>query len=156
VSNRREQQLVFVLAQPWFDIADPINYIDMLSGSANKNCLWQCAVGDLLAPWFGCDMLMRTGGFPQAAPVIDEIYGVDTIDTPTEAGTSALQYFDPQLGVSPLANNAIEDNGAHKALRRNDEVHFQIMDYVDPSAPGTVVNHCDGPCIIDPEPLPEE
>jgi len=159
VRNRNQQQILLVLSQPIFDVGDPINYIEQLAAqtaAGERSCLWQCAVGDLLAPWYGCDMLMRTGGFPQAGPTVGDIFGLDTIDTPTDPGTSAIQIFDPQLGVPTLANDDLVDNGAHKALRRNVEVHDQIIDYFDADTPGRIVNHCDGPCVIDPVPLPDE
>lgn len=161
VRDPREQQLFLAFAQRLFDAVDPINYIghivaDPLTALGPKNCLWQCAVGDSQAPWFGCDMLMRTGGFSQAGPQVWDPYGVDLIDTPTSPGTSAVQYYDPQLGLPPLANNAFEATGAHLAIRRNAEVHLQTLDYFDVDEPGRIVNHCDGPCVIDPVPIPEE
>jgi len=30
------------------------------------------------------------------------------------------------------------------------------VDYLDPDEPGRIVNHCGGPCRIDPVPAPEE
>lgn len=161
VTDPREQQVFLALAQRLFDVGDPINYIghvvaDPLTPLGPKNCLWQCVVGDAQAVWYGCDMMMRSGGFPQAGPEVRSVFGLDLIDTPTEPGTSAVQYFDPQLGLPPLENNALEENGAHTAIRRNPEVQLQTVDYLDFDAPGRIVNHCDGPCVVDPVPIPEE
>lgn len=161
VSDPREQQVFLALAQRLFDVGDPINYIghvvaDPLTPLGPKNCLWQCVVGDAQAVWYGCDLLMRTGGFAQAGPAVRPVFGLDVIDTPTAPGTSAAQYFDPQLGLPPLENDDLEENGAHTAIRRNPEVQLQTVDYFDSAAPGRIVNHCGGPCVVDPVPVPEE
>jgi hypothetical protein len=160
VPNLNEQQVFFALGQRIFDAGDPINYVehiasDPLTDLGPKNALWQCAVGDMLAPWFGCDALMRTGGFPTVDPEVWPIWGVDVRTPPTAPGTSALQYYDPQLGVAPLTTAHPQSFGAHKALRRNPEVHAQneaFFSFEDTAAAGTVINPCGGPCVIDPVP----
>lgn len=157
VPDPNEQQLFFALLQRMFDVGDPINYIQHIEDApvtdlGTKHCLWQCSVGDIQAPWFGCDALVRAGGFPQVGPVAREVPLLDTIDSPTRPGTSGLQYFDPQLGTPLVSTDSVEDNGAHKALRRNPEVHQQTRDYLDPTLPGAIVNHCGGACVIDPVP----
>jgi hypothetical protein len=100
-------------------------------------------------------MLMRTGGFAQAGPPVRPVFGLEIVDTPTGPGTSAVQYFDPGLGIPPIENVGLEENGAHTAIRRNPEVQLQTVDYLDPETPGRIVNHCGGPCAIDPVPVPE-
>jgi hypothetical protein len=161
VADPREQQVFLALAQRLFDVGDPINYIghvvaDPLTPLGPKNCLWQCVVGDVQAVWYGCEMLMRTGGFAQAGPEVRDVVGLDLIDTPTAPGTSAAQFYDPQLGVPPLDNDTLVENGAHTSIRRNPEVQLQTVDYFDFEAPGRIVNHCGGPCVVDPVPMPEE
>ncbi len=159
-SDPREQQVFFALAQRLFDVGDPINYIDFIVDEpvtplGHKNCLWQCVVGDSQAMWYGCDMLMRAGGFPIAGPPTAPIFGLDVIETPTAANTSAMQQFDPGFGLPALDVDMPEETGAHTAVRRNDEVHLQVIDFFDSDLQGRVVNHCGGPCNIDPVPEPE-
>jgi hypothetical protein len=160
VPDLHEQQVFFAFGQRVFDAGDPINHIahvvdDPLTPLGPKNALWQCAVGDMLAPWFGCDALMRTGGIPTADPEVWPVWGLDPISTPTAPGASALQYFDPQLGVPELTTADPQSFGAHTALRRNDEIHAQheaFFAFDDPPAAGTIIDPCDGPCVIDPVP----
>lgn len=160
LSDRREQQMFFALAQRMFDVGDPINYLehlteDPLTPLGPKNCLWQCAIGDTQAMWYGCDMLVRTGGFPVVAPTVAEVFGTTTIDAPTAPDTSGMTQFDPGLGLPSLDGDG-GATGAHTAIRRNPEVHLQTIDYFDLENPGQIVNHCDGPCFIDPVPEPED
>jgi hypothetical protein len=163
VPDLHEQQVFFAIGQRVFDGGDPINYIehvvnDPLTALGPKNALWQCAVGDMLAPWFGCDALMRTGGIPTADPQVWPVWGLDTVATPTDPGASALQYFDPQLGVPELTTADPQSFGAHTSLRRNEEVHAQheaFFSFDDLAAAGTVIDPCGGPCVIDPVPAPE-
>ncbi|MEM9075333.1 MAG: hypothetical protein AAGE52_42950, partial [Myxococcota bacterium] len=108
VSDRNDQQVLLALTQRFFELGgDPINYLDHLvaeplTGLGAKNSLWQCAEGDLRAPWFGCDMMVRTGGFAQTDPAVRSIFGVEESATPSAAGTTLLQYYDPGLEVLPL------------------------------------------------------
>ncbi len=55
-----------------------------------------------------------------------------------------------------MSNDDLEATGAHTAIRRNPEVHLQTVDYFDLDEPGRIVNHCGGPCVIDPVPEPED
>lgn len=156
----RDQQLLVALTQRLFDVGDPINYVGRiaerpLTALGPKSCLWQCAIGDSQAVWYGCDMLMRTGGFPLAAPEVRPVLGLETIETPTASRTSGMQQFDPGLGMPDLGSDRVVETGAHNALRRNPEVQLQTMDYLDLDEPGRIVNHCGGPCVIDPVPVPE-
>ena len=81
-----------------------------------------------------------------------EIYDIDVVPTPTGPGSSALTYYDPQLGDPELRTDAPENVGAHQGIRRNEEVLLQAVDFFDPAAPGTIVNHCDGPCVVNSAP----
>jgi hypothetical protein len=158
LGDRREQQLFMALAQRMFDVGDPVNYVghlveNPLTPLGPKSCLWQCAVGDSEAMWYGCELLVRTGGFPLAAPVVSDVFGLEPIDTPTAPRTSGMQQFDPGMGLPSLEGGATE---AHTAIRRNPEVHLQTIDYLDRDEPGRIVNHCGGPCVIDPVPEPDE
>jgi len=160
LSDRREQQMFFALGQRMFDVGDPVNYLghlteDPLTPLGPKNCLWQCAIGDTQATWYGCDMLIRTGGFPVVAPVTTDVFGTATIETPTAPGTSGMAQFDPDLGLPSLTGEG-GATGAHTAIRRNPEVQLQTIDYLDLEEPGRIVSHCDGACFIDPVPEPEE
>lgn len=160
IGDRREQQIFFALAQRYFDVGDPINYLshlteDPLTALGPKSCLWQCAIGDSEAMWYGCDMLVRTGGFPVVAPPVVEVFGTETIETPTAPGTSGMAQFDPGLGMPSLVGEG-GATGAHTAIRRNPEVQLQTLDYFDLDDPGRIHNHCDGACTIDPVPEPEE
>lgn len=157
VPDLNQQQVFFAIGQRLFDGGDPINFVQDLVAEPTtdlgpKNALWQCAVGDTVAPWYGCDMMVRTAGMSQVAPAVREIYGIDTFEVPTAPGSSGLHYYDPQLGDPELRTDAPEDVGAHQSIRRNDEVHQQIIDFLDPDAAGTIVNHCDGACVVDPAP----
>ncbi len=152
-----EQQIFFALAQRMFDGGDPINFAeDLVTNPATplgaKNVLFQCSIGDTVAPWFGCDMLVRTAGVPELMPSVRPVFGLATLDAPSAAGSSALQYYDAQLGDPPLRNDMLEDVGAHGGIRRNEQVHLQTIDFLDPGAPGTATNHCGGPCVIDSVP----
>ena len=152
-----EQQIFFALAQRMFDGGDPINYAeDLVTSPATplgaKNVLFQCSIGDTVAPWFGCDMLVRTAGVPELMPSVRPVFGLDALDAPSPAGSSALQYYDAQLGDPPLRNDMLEDVGAHGGIRRNEQVHLQTIDFLNPAAPGTATNHCGGPCVIDSVP----
>ncbi len=156
----RDQQLVLALVQRLFDVGDPVNYVHRLvdrplTALGPKSCLWQCAIGDSQALWYGCDMLVRTGGFPLAAPAVRPVLGLETVETPTAPRTSGMQQFDPGLGLPELRNDEVVETGAHAAIRRNPEVQLQTMDYLDAAAPGRIVNHCGGPCVVDPVPPPE-
>ncbi|MEM9075259.1 MAG: hypothetical protein AAGE52_42575, partial [Myxococcota bacterium] len=164
VSDRNDQQVLLALTQRFFELGgDPINYLDHLvaeplTSLGAKNSLWQCAEGDLRAPWFGCDMMVRTGGFAQTDPAVRSIFGVEESATPSAAGTTLLQYYDPGLEVLPLTTENTTSPNAHQAIRRNSEVHAQIEAYFsfgDPAAVGTVINPCDGACAITPVPQPE-
>jgi len=157
VPDLNDQQVFFAVGQRLFDGGDPINFVqDLVDEPATdlgpKHALWQCAIGDTVAPWYGCDMMVRTGGFAQVAPAVREVYGIETVEAPTGPGSSALHYYDPQLGDPQLRTDAPEDVGAHGSIRRNEEVHRQIIDFLDPDAPGTIVNHCGGACVVDPAP----
>ena len=161
VEDPRDQQLFLAMAQRLFDVGDPVNYVGALvdrpaTPLGPKSCLWQCAIGDSQAPWYGCDMLVRSGGFAVAAPAVRPVYGLGEVATPTGPGSSAMQQFDPGLGMPSLDNDDVRETGAHTAIRRNPEVQLQTVDYLDPDEPGRIVNHCGGPCRIDPVPAPEE
>ncbi len=165
VRNKNDQQILFTLAQRFFEHGgDPINYMEHivdepLTELGAKNALWQCAEGDLKAPWFGCDAMIRTGGFAQTDPTVREIFGVPAVSLPSAPGTSMLQYYDPGLEIIELSTENTESNNAHQAIRRNSEVHAQIEAYFsfeDPSAEGTVINPCDGACNVTPVPVPGE
>ncbi|MEM9195354.1 MAG: hypothetical protein AAGF12_39655 [Myxococcota bacterium] len=163
VPDRNDQQILLALTQRFFEVGgDPINYIEHmvaepLTPLGPKNALWQCAEGDLRAPWFGCDMMVRTGNFSQTDPTVREIHDVSTEGTPTAAGITMLQYYDPGLPIVPLSTANTESPNAHQAIRRNSEVHAQVEAYfsfADPNAAGTVINPCAGPCAVTPVPAP--
>lgn len=160
VPDTNDQAMLFALIQRLFDPADPINYMqniaaEPLTDLGAKECLWQCALGDTDAPWYGCEMMMRTGGFPQLGPTFREIYGVETIESPAGPGVSVLQYYDPGLGFPQPRLDERHNTGAHGSIRRNDEVHEQTKAFLDPEAPGVAISPCGGePCVVTPAPRP--
>lgn len=159
IDDLNDQAMMFTLIQRVFDAADPINYMHNLVAApltalGPKSNLWQCAIGDVDAPWYGCEMMIRTAGFPQLGPTVREIYGVDVVEAPTEGSANVLQYFDPGLGLPELRSDMRFDTGAHSSIRRNDEVHQQTRRFLDPADPGVAINPCGGPCEVIPAPIP--
>lgn len=156
--DMNDQAMLFTLLQRVFDAADPINYMhniaaEPLTDLGAKENIWQCAIGDVDAPWYGCEMMIRSAGFPQLGPTVREVYGVEVVDAPTAPGANVLQYFDPGLGLPELRSDMRFDTGAHGSIRRNDEVHQQTMRFLDVDEPGVAINPCGGePCAITPAP----
>jgi hypothetical protein len=153
--DRRDQQLFFGLVQRIFDPVDGINYVQYLkehplTDRGPKNCLLQCAVGDSESMWYACDMLARSGNVPAMAWGGEVPAGLQVITGPTATETTAVQYFDPQLGLPQLETGNVEPTGAHRALRRHEWVQQQTAVYFDRKVPGRVVNPCEGPCLLPP------
>ena len=155
IPDRNDQQMFYLTAQRGFDPLDSIHYArhlteDPLTQAGPKNVLLQCAVGDLQTPWPFCEMLARTAGLPQIDPPAWDVDDLEAISTPTEPGTSALHYYDPQLGLPSLENDrTMEAVGAHGSLRRNPEIHQQIDAYFTVGEEGVIRSFCDGRCVID-------
>lgn len=157
-------QLILAYYQRLWDPLEPANFVRHLNGDpltplGDKNALWQINWGDKSAPDINGFALGRTAGAPLMEPSAHPLSLYETASTPTGPDSSGVMIFDPQLGRLPYRNDMPEAPGAHYATRRNDEVLGQIQAYFsadDPSLEGTIVNLCEGPCVIDPVPDPSE
>ncbi len=139
-----------VIGHQW-DRAEPITYLphiaqDPLPGTPAKQIFYPVALQDAEVANVASDVAARTAGFAQLGPTMHEVWGVETITTPTYDG-SAIQYWDCGDPDVPLTNEPPEDNSAHQCVRRTDSFAAALDAFLRPG--GTVTNACDGPC--DPE-----
>jgi hypothetical protein len=158
-----DQQLFLGYATRVFDPLDPIAFArhlaeDGLTALGAKNCLWQVNWGDKAALDVYAYAMVRTADAPSIAPVTHEIEGIATVEAPTAPNQSGMVIFDPGLGRTPLRNDmGSASPRAHQATRRNDEVIDQAVRYLAADGEGTIELFCgDGPCSVDPVPLPGE
>ncbi len=154
--NPIHQQIILALVQRALDPIDPINWrerflISRLDGKSEKNLLWQVSYHDANAPDFGAYALLRSADIPLVLPSTHEIFGATaTISTPTQAGSSGMVLYDAGKEEPSYSNADTFDNGAHHALRCNEEVYQQVADYFAKGEEGRIVMHCnDGPCFVE-------
>lgn len=151
-----QQQIVLALVQRALDPIDPINWRERffespVEGVAVKNMLWQVSYYDANAPDYGAYTLQRSTGIPLVLPTTHDVYGVTAgIEAPTAPGSSGLVIYDAGKEEPSYNNAEVIDNGAHHALRCNEEIHSQVADYFAKEAEGSIVMHCDdGPCFVE-------
>ncbi len=149
-TDSAEQQVLFNLAQSFFDASDPVNVAphllaDRLPGVPEKTLLFQEAVNDGAVNNLATEMVLRSANVPLLIPTPRMPYGFTTTMGPAP---SALTIWDEHPTNPPAGTNQpASDNPTHGTLRRLPAVIRQTAAFLTPT--GVVTNTCDGAC--DPE-----
>ncbi len=146
VPGPSDRQLVYAGLQLLWDPVDPINH---LAGLADKNVLWQIAVGDEQVPNFTAEILARSLGLPLIAPEVHPVFGLQTAETPLGPGASGYFQFHPGMPLPDDSNRPAAVTGAHSAVRNSAEAKQQVLVYLHEGSEGTIIHPCNGPCLLD-------
>ena len=145
--DAQSRQFVYAALQLLWDPVDPINHAAELG---DKNVLWQVSRGDEQVPNFTAEALVRSAGVPLAVPGVWDVFGLDTLETDSGPGHSALAQWDSGI-LAPEHHNRPppEETGAHMSIRHLNEMMEQVEGYFLPGMEGQVLDVCDGPCVFD-------
>ena len=145
VPTPSERQLLYSGMQLLWDPVDPINH---LGAMAEKNVLWQVAVGDEQVPNFTAEALARSLSVPLIAPEVHQVFGLQTAGTPLGPGASGYFQFHPGMPLPFEGNRPAEVTGAHSAVRQHPEAREQVLVFLHDGIEGTIIHPCDGPCLF--------
>ncbi|MEN0063549.1 MAG: hypothetical protein AAGA48_15470 [Myxococcota bacterium] len=139
-----DRQVLYALTQLWWDPVDPISYAADL---AKVPFLYQVSIGDEQVPNFTSEAFARAVGLPMVEPTPKAVVGLDMVSLPLKVPARGLVWFDPERELPVSTNRPAVTTGAHTSPRLWDGARRQVVDYLDPAAPGTLVHHCGAePC----------
>lgn len=142
--------LVYPVLQQLWDRVDPNGWYhrlldEPLPGTPRHTVLFHLATNDAEVPPLGMEIMARSLGIPQLAPVVRPRWGIAEVGAPH--GGSALVESDGGYPETPRTNTAPPPNGGHEGLRALPAMQAQIDAFLRPD--GRVEQFCAGPC--DPE-----
>ncbi len=149
-----EQQIGIALIQSRFDFSDPANFAKLIKQSpladapSNRLVLLQESIGDCQVPNITTEMLARSMGVKLMTPSVTDVFGLDTVASPTSEDTlvqyqlTALtdQYMPPETNVPPS-----KDNGVHSTMISRPEALSQVEWLVDN---GEIKSFCANNCVF--------
>ncbi|MGB1278069.1 MAG: hypothetical protein ACPG77_20150, partial [Nannocystaceae bacterium] len=124
-------QKFITLSQHTFDRVDPMTYahrlvLDPYPGSPERKILIQFGTGDHSVNNLATDLHSRTAGIPLLTPTPREIYGLDTVEAPTDRATVEVDFQLEQIpGIEARLPTEDELNGVHEDVRRNAKIKQQ-------------------------------
>lgn len=145
-----DRMLAYPILQQLWDRSEPNGwYHHTLAGTlpntpAHK-LLVHMATGDAEVANLATEIMVRSLGIPQVAPVVKSYYNIAETLAPFDG--SAMVESDGGFPPVPLTNLPPADNSAHGAMRNRPAIQAQIDAFLRPF--GNVQNFCSGPC--DPE-----
>jgi hypothetical protein len=107
-----ERQLLYATTQLLWDPVDPASWTEEL---ADREILWQEAIGDNQVPNMTTELLARSVGAPVGEPLVDAPWGMSTTALPSDG--PILVQFDPELGRPASGNRPADNSGAHNTPR---------------------------------------
>ncbi|MBI4508125.1 MAG: hypothetical protein HY698_00725 [Deltaproteobacteria bacterium] len=149
------QQLGIALAQTRFDLSDPLNLTKLMfkrplpDAPPDRKVILQEAIGDSQVPNMATEMLARAIGIRAMAPLIEDIFGLETVTSPSSESV-LVQYhlaediagnYPPRTNVPPET-----DNGAHYRMPFRANVLEQVSHFMET---GEVSLFCEGACDPD-------
>lgn len=150
-------QNVFIAAlQSFFDPSDPANLVLLLEGDEtfegelpDKTVVFQEAIGDCQVPNLATDLLVRAAGAAHLEEATDPVYGLDTIEGPTQAPSLTQirvpedldEFFPPDENTTPET-----DNGVHGSAVIQDATFLQVQHLFET---GELIHPCTGLCDPD-------
>jgi len=155
-----DQQKLIATMQMYFDRIDPATFAPFVldrelpfgppGNAAGRRILLQAGIADTSVPSFTCALHARHLGVPITDSSPLRPFGLETVTEPHEG--SAVALFDLGVDDAFFAVSAPPDDETevHEQLRRSDEAMTQMREFLHT---GTVVNPCDGPCYIEPDPI---
>ena len=145
--DRIDRELLMNLASSMWDYAEPGPWLahltkDPVEGTAAKKLLYQTALNDCQVPNLASDMGARTIGLPLLNEPLEQLYGLETADGPTD---SAYVVYDTGVPTIPPGNIApSDDSGSHSTQRYVEAARQQINAFFQPD--GQIQSFCEGPC----------
>ncbi|MCK6524613.1 hypothetical protein L6R49_24670 [Myxococcota bacterium] len=145
VEDPWDRQVLFALSQLWWDPADPMSSATSLT--AGPPVLLQESLGDEQVPNLTTRSLARAAGLRQQEPVVEAVWGLDTIITPTRPGFSAYMQYDPERPLPPDTNQPAPVTDAHTIPRVWAEHRETVSAFVARYTEGSLVSACEElPC----------
>ncbi len=149
------QQIGVAIFQTRFDLSDPINLTRLMfrdpppQAPATRQILLQESIGDCQVPNLTTEMLARAIGVPLVTPSIYDVYGLETVNSPTlESALVQYHMVEQEQANPPPAENIPPsvDNGVHSDICFMDHVFDQVFHFIEN---GEIIQYCTGYC--DPE-----
>lgn len=145
-----ERALVYPVLQQLWDRVDPNGWYhrlldDPLPATPRHTVLFHLATNDAEVPPLGMEIMARSLGIPQLAPVVRHRWGIAEVTAPYDG--SVLVESDGGYPDTPRTNTAPPPNAGHEGLRALPAMQAQIDAFLRPD--GRVEQFCTGPC--DPE-----
>jgi hypothetical protein len=145
-----QRAMIYPIIEELWQRAEPLGWYhrtlaDPLPDTPLHKVLVHMATSDDEVANIATEIMVRSMGMPQVAPVVTSYYGIAEMLAPFDG--SAMVESDGHYGPVPITNVPPPDNGAHGAMRALPAIQAQIDRFL--RSGGTVENFCVGPC--DPE-----
>jgi hypothetical protein len=145
-----DRMLIYPLLQQLWDRSEPNGWYHhtipgTLPNTPAHEILVHMATSDDEVANLGTEIMVRSLGIPQVAPVVQSYYDIPEMLAPF-AG-SAMVESDAGFPTPPLFNIPPPDNAAHGLMRARPAIQAQIDQFLRTG--GNIQNFCTGPC--DPE-----
>ncbi len=148
VPDPLQRQRLYATSQLWWDAADPISYTSELA-NVQTPYLLQEAIGDEQVPNMTTRALARSIGLSQIGPVVEPVWGLDTVMAPLPPGSSGYVQLDPERPLPPDTNTPAPVTNAHTTPRKWVETQTMTLGFLEPGAEGTVVSPCGSTACTD-------
>ena len=149
------QQAYIALLQHKFDGADGINVGQLLQrrplpdAPAERRVILLEAIGDCQVPNLTTHMVARSIGLAQLGPVVEPVWGLETVEGPTTRSVLA-QILQPEAlaRYTPPENNVLptRENGTHADIVRLEPAIQQLVHLLET---GMIEQFCEGACDPD-------
>jgi hypothetical protein len=142
------RNLTIPLIQQLWDRAEPNGWYHhtvtggSLPDTPPHKVLVHMATSDDEVANLGTEIMVRSMGIGQIAPVVRSYYGIVQRTTPYDG--SAMVESDGGYGPVPLTNTPPADNDAHGAMRARPAIQAQISEFLKTG--GRIENFCAGAC----------
>ena len=149
------QQIGIAFVQLLFDLSDPVNLTKMLyevppaDAPDERVIILQEAIGDSQVPNLTTEMLARAIGVDLMTPSISDVFGLETVTSPTTDPALIQVYMVDEVEENPPPDENVppaSDNGAHGGIVFLDHMLEQVAIFFDT---GVIVQTCDGACDPD-------